>query len=578
MIRISNVVLVCILLTSCVKEKKTALSGEGSDLKVGVATPVTTLKKHIADTFRLNLADGAFVHGYADQKSVDVVVEIYAPDKTKLESFDTPARGHEPFHFTTTAAGVYRVVVAPFEDGMGDYALILRAAEPVATDIDGATRQIIEPSIDTETPGPGFSVAVQKDGQIVYSQGFGYANLEDSIRNSPTTIFHIASVSKQFTSFAIAMLVDQGKLSLNDDIRKYLPELHNFGDVITINHLVHHTSGLRDQWSLLMMAGWRLDDVITRNQILRLVSRQTELNFKPGAEYLYCNTGFTLMAEIVSRVTHQSFASWTHDNIFEPLGMKNTLFYDDHEKIVKHRAYSYHVSPDGFKKSVLSYANVGATSLFTTVEDISLWALNFEKVKVGNANVMKMMNQRFVLNNGDTITYAFGQVIEKYKGLTSYSHSGGDAGFRTFLLRFPEQHFSVAVFSNLASFGPVNIGYKLADLYLAKDFLPQKELPKPQRSPEEKGPPFDPRRVKTSEYTGQFYSDELETTYTLDVINDTLTAHHQRHDDLKLLPVRAEVFQTRILGDVEFVRNASKKIVGFKATDGRARNVKFVKN
>ncbi len=163
----------------------------------------------------------------------------------------------------------------------------------------------------------------------------------------------MASVSKQFTAFSIALLANEGKLALDDDIRKYLPEVPDFGKTITIKHLIHHTSGLRDQWNLLATAGWRMDDVITKKDILKMVEKQKELNFNPGEESLYCNTGYTLLGEIVSRVSGKSFAEWTKENIFHPLGMKNTLFYDDHEKIVKNRAYSYSSSGDGgFKKSI----------------------------------------------------------------------------------------------------------------------------------------------------------------------------------------------------------------------------------
>lgn len=566
-----------LLLLSCKeKQNKDMLLAENSDLVVGKPTALSTLKKHVADSFRINLESGTFVYGFADQLSVDVVVEIYGPDKKKLASFDQPARGHEPYKFTTTASGIYRIVIAPFQENVGDYTLLINGAEAAAKDPEGRAEQIIAASLGQGVT-PGASIAVQKDGKIIYSKGFGYADLEYDIKNSPTTIFHIASVSKQFTAFAIAMLADQGKLKLTDDIRKYLPELQDYGSVITINHLIHHTSGLRDQWNLLMMAGWRLDDVITQRQIMRLISRQKDLNFKPGEEMLYCNTGFTLMAEIVNRVTGESFAEWTKKNIFDPLEMKNTLFYDDHEKIVKNRAYSYYAVPGGFKKSVLNYANAGATSLFTTVEDLSLWAINFETMKVGNQKVMDMMNQRFILNNGDTIDYAFGQVIEKYKGLNSFSHGGGDAGYRTYLLRFPDQHFSVSVFSNLASFDPGGISYELADMYLANDLIAEKEKTEAPPAEPAKEIPFDPASVKLTEFTGTFYSPELETSYTLVVVNDTLTAHHQRHDDLKLIPSKADGFTTNFLGNLEFTRNNKHQIIGLKASNGRVRNLVFNK-
>lgn len=566
-----------LILFSCTENKpKEVLHAENSDLKVGEVTPVATLKQHVADTFRLDLDGAAFVYGFADQRSVDVDVQIYGPDKVRISNFDGPNRGPEPYTFTTKMSGIHRIVVAPFEEGTGEYTLIVSGAELMATDPERRADQVIKAALGNEAVTPGVTVAVQKDGKIIFSKGYGYADLESERKNTPATIFHIASVSKQFTAFAIAILADQGKLSLSDDIRKYLPELHDFGTVITINHLVHHTSGLRDQWNLLMMAGWRLDDVITKEQIMRVISRQRELNFPPGEEYVYCNTGFTLMAEIVSRVTGETFADWTKKNIFDPLEMKSTLFYVDHQKVVKNRAYSYYrVGRTGeFKKSVLSYANAGATSLFTTVEDLSLWARNFETMKAGNANVMAMMNQRFVLNRGDTIRYAFGQEITKYKGLNAYSHGGGDAGYRTFLLRFPDQHLSISVFSNLASFNPGGLSYALADAILAKELVPDKPSNVPPPSPAKE--PFD-SKTKLSDYVGKYYSDELETRYTFDVVNDTLTSHHQRHDDQKLSGESKDAFSMNYLGTIAFTRDKSGKVTGFKASNGRVRNLVFTR-
>jgi CubicO group peptidase (beta-lactamase class C family) len=347
------------------------------------------------------------------------------------------------------------------------------AQDPQA-EVDKVIAEMIKPE------SAGVTVAVARESDVLFSKGYGLANVEYNIPNSPKTIFHVASLSKQFTAFAIALLADQKKISLDDDIRKYLPELHDFGTKITIRHLVHHSSGLRDQWNLLALAGWRLDDVITKNQVLRLISHQDELNFKPGDEFSYCNTGYTLMGEIVSRVTGKSFADWCAENIFKPLGMERTLFYDDHEKIVKDRAYSYNDSPQGLKKSVLSYANAGATSLFTTAEDLTKWSDNFYKMKVGNKAVMKQMEERGILNKGDTISYAFGQDISKYKGVNTVGHSGGDAGYRTFLLRFPEQRYSIVVLSNLGSFNPASLAYKIADIYLKK-YLPDEPKPSEEK-------------------------------------------------------------------------------------------------
>jgi len=214
------------------------------------------------------------------------------------------------------------------------------------------------------------------------------------------------------------------------------------------------------------MAGWRMDDIITKEHILKLVSKQKDLNFLPDNEFMYCNTGFTLLAEVVSRVSGKSFAEFTKANIFEPLQMNHTLFYDDHEKIVKNRTYSYYSDSTGFKKSVLNYANVGATSLFTTVEDLSLWALNFSELKIGNAELVKTMNTPAVLNNGEEFGGALGQFVGTYKALNEIQHGGGDAGYRSYLTRFPDQEFSVIVFSNSAEFNSGGMAHKIVDIYL----------------------------------------------------------------------------------------------------------------
>ena len=570
------IILSILLVIACAPPKTpSVLHAEKSDLRVGEVSPVKMIASHAADTFRLDLDSGALVLGNVNQRTFDAIVEVVSPTKELIASFDNPARGPEFYRFRTHSAGVHTIVVTPFEEQKGEYTIVVSAAEPIATTPEGMADQFIKVLFGNDSLVPGAAVAVQKDGKIIFSKGYGYADLESSRKNTPTTIFHVASVSKQFTAFAIAMLADQGKLSLNDDIRKYLPELYDFGQVITINHLVHHTSGLRDQWSLLTMAGWRFDDVITQKQIMRVISRQKELNFKPGEEFLYCNTGFTLMGEIVKRVTGQTLNEWTKANVFDPLGMNNTFFYDDHERVVPNRAYSYY--RDGrtgeYKKSVLSYANAGATSLFTTVLDLNTWAENFEKMKVGNPKVMEMMNQQFILNNGDTIDYAFGQTLSKYRGISIISHSGGDAGFRSYLLRIPDQHLSIAITSNYAQFGPGGLAFGLTDV-LATGLEPTKFSPLPPKEESNKDK-FDSKALKLADYVGSYYSDELETRYRFDIANDTLLSHHQRHDDFKLIPTAKDTFSMNILGDVVFTRNKVGKVDGFKATDGRVRNLAF---
>jgi CubicO group peptidase (beta-lactamase class C family) len=315
---------------------------------------------------------------------------------------------------------------------------------------------------------PGAAVAVVMDGQVVYRKGFGCAQLEYGIPITPSTVFHVASVSKQFAALAVTMLEAEGKLSADDDIRKHLPEMPDFGTKITILNLLNHTSGLRDQWELLILSGWRMDDIITQDHILGRLYRQKELNFAPGSRYLYCNSGFTLLAEIVSRVSSQPFTDWTRDRIFRPLGMSSTHFHIDHTQIVRDRAYSYRGDlKEGFHNAPLNYANVGATSLFTTVEDMANWLRNYEDKKVGGPAVWDKMLTKGKLTNGTEIDYARGIMHGVYRGLGTIGHSGGDAGFRSHAVFFPGQRFGVAMFSNLASFDPSGMAMRVADIYLA---------------------------------------------------------------------------------------------------------------
>lgn len=318
---------------------------------------------------------------------------------------------------------------------------------------------------------PGCALAVMKDGKVVYKQGYGMANLEYNIPITPKTIFHVASVSKQFVGMAITLLADEGKFSVDDDIRKYLTDLPDFGHTITIRHLLHHTSGLRDQWELLGLAGWRSDDVIKTEDIKELVFNQQELNFKPNDEHMYSNTGYTLLGLIVEEASGKSLKDYCQETMFEPLGMNHTHFHDDHEMIVENRAYSYYPRDEqGFKHAVLSFATVGASSLFTTVEDLALWEQNFYDATIGNKDAFEQMYSQGVLNDGEQLSYAFGLGIGERKGLKTIEHSGGDAGFRSHLVRFPEQHFSVAILSNLGSIIPSDLAYSVADLYLADSY------------------------------------------------------------------------------------------------------------
>lgn len=323
------------------------------------------------------------------------------------------------------------------------------------------------------TTSPGCAVAAMKDGEIVYKHGYGMADLDHNVPIAPDTVFHVASMSKQFTAASIVMLAQEGKLSLDDPVRKYIPELPDFGAPITIRQLIHHTSGLRDQWELLGFAGWRYSlDLITDEDVLAVISRQKDLNFTPGSRFLYSNTGYTLLAQIVKRVSGQSLREFTAARIFEPLGMTRTHFRDDHAEVVKNIAYGYAPSKLGFRLSVTNFDTVGATSLLTTVEDLARWDENFYEARVGGSALIAQMLERGTLSDGEQLNYAFGLTVDTYRGLRVVGHSGSDAGYRSDMIRFPDQHLTAVCLCNLASAIPDELTRKVAEIYLRDSMVP----------------------------------------------------------------------------------------------------------
>ena len=336
----------------------------------------------------------------------------------------------------------------------------------------------------SDPAGPGAAVAVTRNGRVVYSQGYGSAQLEYRVPVTPSTIFHVASVSKQFTTFAVALLARDGALSWDDELHTHLPELPDLGRPVTLRQLATHTSGVRDQWELLIQAGWRIDDVITREQILQLMQRQRELNFEPGSEYLYSNMGYSLMAEVVERVSGMGFDDFLQERVFLPLGMHRTHVHSDHTMVVPGRAYSYAPAPEGeWHNAVLSYANQGATSLFTTVEDLGRWMGELEDPVVGDEELWAEMLEPARLGNGETVPYALGIAVDSYRGLTTWGHGGADAGFRTNVVYFPEERLGVVVLGNASSFDAGGMARRVAEVFLKHRMEAQDDNGVRDRSP-----------------------------------------------------------------------------------------------
>ncbi|MEI7628756.1 MAG: serine hydrolase domain-containing protein [Bacteroidota bacterium] len=378
-----------------------------------------------------------------------------------------------------------------------------------------------------KTNSPGCALAILKDGKIIYERAYGMSNLEYNIAINPTSIFHIASISKQFTAAAIIRLSLEGKLSLNDDIRKYIPEVPDFGHPITFNNLIHHTSGIRDQWDLQGLAGWREGDLITEKDILEMLARQKALNFLPGDEYLYCNSGFTLAGIAVKKITGVSLRDYADSVFFKPLGMLNTHFHSDHSEITPNRTSAYYKDENGkWKISIPVFDNYGATSLFTTVEDLAKWDENFYTKKIGGDEFIKAMLLTGELNDKTPQNYASGLVIGSYKGYKTEGHGGADAGYRSNLIRFPDEHFSVIVFANLANINTSSLSNKVADV-----FLKDKSVPNPVIK-------IDSNILKG--WAGDYFDMNTQTTMKFEIKNEKLLT-----GSAELVPLNNSMFNIR---------------------------------
>lgn len=343
------------------------------------------------------------------------------------------------------------------------YIGIVRLDAQNLNELEGKIDQIFS---DWKIDGPGGVIGVVKDGSLIFEKSFGLASLEFQVPNTTGTLFNIASVSKQITAFSLVLLEQEGKIDLDDDIRKYLPEVPAFDSTITIRHLLTHTSGLRNFQNLLSMAGWREGDSMTNDDLLRFISRQKELNYPVGAEYLYCNTGFVLATFIVERVTGMDFKDWTTKNIFEPLEMHHSGFREDMTEVHTNTATSYDRKKDGFIQPLKYWTYMGNGNVYTTISDLSRWIGNLESGILGGKDAIETLTTRGILNNGDTLNYALGIGVGNYHGHRRWYHSGSVGGYRSALYYFPDDHLGVIAVSNFSTANPGTKVGELADYLL----------------------------------------------------------------------------------------------------------------
>ncbi len=374
---------------------------------------------------------------------------------------------------------------------------------------------------------PGCALGVILDGELVYARGYGLANLEHGIANSPSSVFRIASTSKQVTATCLGLLVLDGKLSLDDDVRAHLPELPDYGEPITLRHLVHHTSGLRDYLTLMSLSGRREQDWYSTEEALEVIFRQEATNFAPGADHLYSNTGYLLMGEIVRRVSGHTLREFASERVFKPLRMRHTQFVDDHTAVVPQLATGYaQDGAGGFRVDMTTLDMVGDGGVHTSVEDWLLWDRNAYEHTLGGEALHALLRERAVLDDGRVLDYAFGLGLSRYRGLAVEGHGGAFVGYRADSWRFPEQNFSVICFANLASFDPTERCREVADLCLAELFSepapPERDRRRGSRGAE--GPQaLELSAEQRAAWVGEFRSHELlDVVYRLREEGDEL--------------------------------------------------------
>ena len=455
---------------------------------------------------------------------------------------------------------------------------------------DRTAAAVDEVFADYTKPGsPGCAVAVYRNGKVSYAKGYGLANIEEDVPITPDSVFDIGSTSKQFTAASILLLERQGKLSVHDDIRKYIPELPDYGQKITVLHMLNHTSGLRDYLTLMDLAGINTDSVTTEDDALQIIARQKALNFAPGSDWLYSNTGFFLLSIIVKRVSGKTLREFAAENIFSPLGMTHTQYRDEHTALIANRAMAYDPKEkkDGYTLDVSYFEQTGDGAVHTSVEDLLKWDENFYGGQVGGKDFLAEIQEQGKLNSGKVLDYAKGLFVADYRGLHTVSHGGAWGGYRAELLRFPDQHFSVACLCNRGDANPSKRAHQVADIYLGSMMKPKEEKKAAEREmPEKKEVPRTAEQLQA--YTGDYWSDELGVTYRLGVADGKLKVvgmldggGFMHTSTLPADGFRATGQDEFSLGQtgiaIHFERDSNQTVSGFKLDAGRTLGMVFTR-
>lgn len=531
-------------------------------------TPVSGIVS-AKDTVRFTFtADSAFiVRLRADQPSGDVALRLMGPKNTVVGAVNATSAGYEELHLVTRERGLHQVQITAGDSTGGAFTLTLLMNEKLSSDAKRRVDQLLAPW--NRKDGPGAAVAVWRAGKTVFTKAYGMANLGYDIPFTVTTPTNIGSTSKQFTAFAVMLLVDEGKLSLDDDVRKHIPELKDFGPTVTVRNLLTHTTGYRELYNSLVLTGRRIDesDYVGREEFIPLVQRQPSLQNAPGAEFNYNNTAFGLAAMIVSRVSKMPFETFMAQRVFGPIGMTSTQVRADVRVPVKGATVGYSRSDKGVWRDLGDLGgSMGAGGIYTTLGDLQKWAENLADPKVGTkANIAQMMTP-FTLKDGKSTGYGLGLFIDKQNDQKRVHHGGADVSHRSMLAMYPDLSAGITVQSNDGSFDS-SIAFRLAEA-----FFPEL-APKPAvASAGFEASKYDAK--KFDEFVGQYALDAAPAfVLSFTRSGDTLYTQATGQGKLRLTPTSDTSFAVMgVAASVEFARDAvTKKVNAATLVQGGAR-------
>jgi CubicO group peptidase (beta-lactamase class C family) len=510
--------------------------------------------------YTVDVGEDYWVFLEVDQIDVDVSVRVLRPDGNQLSRSNGPGRGGERLAGRLADAGVYTIEVIPADKQAGDYAIILHSAEPVATDPEKLADQLMARFDGDDSPGA--AIQVWRDGRTVFTRTYGMANLAYGLPFEPNTRTNIGSTSKQFTAFAIMLQADRGALSLDDDIRDHIPELPEFEEVVTVRHIITHTSGLREFLNLLAMTGRRFDhgDWVDRSELIDIVQRQPALQNSPGAEWNYNNTAFGLAATIVERTSGQDFHVFMQENVFGPLGMTRTMVRPSIRHIVPDMSEGYTPGPDGFMQIGDLGGAVGAGGIYTTLADLQTWVENYADPRVGSDEIFDEMMTSYVLTDGEETGYGYGLSIDEQRGLKRVHHGGADIAHRSMLVYYPEINAGITVQSNHALFNS-GIAFQLAGAFFA-DAMESEEDETASAETDFDSDAYDPEDF--DDFVGRYALDE-SPSFILTFTREDETLHTQAtgQQRLEIVPTSDSTFALNgVEASVTFHRDEDGEVDG----------------